>query len=69
LFLDFDSKENFYGAVFGAGTMIGAFATHLFLIGIIVNNDYETLFILAIITFICCLVLIFNQIHQIHNLC
>ncbi len=62
-------RTTFYGAMIGAGTMFGAIASHLLFLGVIVKNDGGTLFILAIITFICCLVLIYNQIHKIQNLC
>lgn len=56
------------GAVMGVGTMTGAILSHLFILGIEVKNDGGTLFILAIITFLCCLVLIYNQKNKISNL-
>ena len=47
------------GALLGLGTMIGALFSHLTILGIEVNNDGGTLFAMAIITFICCAILIF----------
>lgn len=52
------------GALLGLGTMLGAIFSHLFILGIEVKNDGGTLFILAIITFLCCLLLIYNQKHK-----
>ncbi len=49
------------GALLGLGTMAGALFSHLFVLGVEVKNDGGTLFILAIITFLCCAVLIYNQ--------
>lgn len=49
------------GAMLGLGTMLGALVSHLLFLGIEVKNDGGTLFILAIITFLCCLLLVYNQ--------
>ena len=54
-------RTTILGAIMGVGTMTGAILSHLFILGIEVKNDGGTLFILAIITFLCCLVLIYNQ--------
>lgn len=54
-------RTTLLGAIIGAGTMAGALLSHLLILGIEVKNDGGTLFILAIITFLCCLVLIYNQ--------
>lgn len=56
-------RTTLLGALLGLGTMLGAIFSHLFILGIEVKNDGGTLFILAIITFLCCLLLIYNQKH------
>ena len=54
-------KTIWFGALMGVGIMAGAIATHLFLLGIVVMNDGGELFILALITFVCCFVLLWFQ--------
>ena len=54
-------RTTLLGALLGLGTMLGAIFSHLFILGIEVKNDGGTLFILAIITFICCAILLYNQ--------
>lgn len=61
-------RTTLLGALLGLGTMAGAIFSHLFILGIEVKNDGGTLFILAIITFLCCLVLIYNQKDKIASL-
>lgn len=61
-------RTAFYGAILGLGTMTGAILSHLFVLGIDVKNDGGTLFILAIITFLCCLLLIYSQRSKIPDL-
>ena len=61
-------RTTLLGALLGFGTMLGAIVSHLLILGIEVKNDGGTLFILAIITFLCCLVLIYNQKHKIPDL-
>ena len=56
------------GALLEAGTMAGALQSHLAFLGIEVKNDGGTLFILAIITFLCCLIVIYNQKNKISDL-
>ena len=56
------------GALMGAGVMIGAIVSHLFVLGIEVQNDGGMLFILAIITFLCCISLIYWNKSKIINL-
>ncbi len=51
-------KTSLIGAILGLGVMIGAIGQHLLVLGIVVNNDGGTLFILALVTFICCLIVI-----------
>ena len=54
-------RTTLLGALLGAGTMLGAIFSHLFVLGIAVKNDGGELFILAIITLLCCIILIFNN--------
>lgn len=61
-------RTTLLGALLGLGTMLGAIFSHLFILGIEVKNDGGTLFILAIITFLCCLLLIYNQKHKLLDL-
>ena len=61
-------RTTFLGALIGLGTMAGALLSHLLFLGIVVKNDGGTLFILAIITFLCCAVLIYNQKSKIPDL-
>ena len=61
-------RTTLLGALMGLGTMSGALLTHLVFLGIEVKNDGGTLFILAIITFLCCAVLIYNQKSKIPDL-
>jgi uncharacterized membrane protein YphA (DoxX/SURF4 family) len=56
------------GATLSCGVMFGAILSHIFILGYEVQNDGGTLFILAIITFICSLALIFIYKNQIINL-
>lgn len=50
-----------FGALIGFGTMFGAILSHLIILGISVNNDSGTLFTLALITFICCSLILFVE--------
>ena len=52
-------RTTLLGAILGLGTMAGAILSHVTKLGIEVNNDGGTLFILAIVTFICCAILLF----------
>ncbi len=61
-------RTTLLGALLGLGTMAGAIFSHLLFLGIEVKNDGGTLFILAIITFLCCLLLIYNQKSKIPDL-
>ncbi len=61
-------RTTLLGALMGLGTMAGAIVSHLFILGIVVKNDGGTLFILAIITFICCAVLVFQNRDKIQSL-
>ena len=61
-------RTTLVGALLAAGTMMGALVSHLFVLGIEVQNDGGTLFTLAIITLICCLILVYNQKNKIPDL-
>lgn len=61
-------RTTLIGALLGAGTMFGAILSHLFVLGIEVQNDGGTLFLLAIIVLICCLILVYNQKNKIPDL-
>jgi hypothetical protein len=54
-------RTTLLGALIGIGTMAGAILSHLLVLGIVVQNDGGTLFILAVITFLCCAILIFQN--------
>lgn len=47
-------KTAVYGAVAGLLIMTGAIFSHVFILGISVNNDGGTLFILAVVAFLFC---------------
>ena len=51
-------KTNFWGAVLGLVTMIGAIASHIFILGIDTNNDGGKLFYLALTVFVFCVILL-----------
>jgi len=61
-------RTSLLGALLGAGTMAGALLSHLFFLGVEVKNDGGTLFTLAIITFLCCLLVIYSQKNKISDL-
>lgn len=52
-------RTTLLGAILGLVIIAGAILSHVFKLGIEVNNDGGTLFTLAIVTFICCAILIF----------
>ena len=58
------SRTSIYGALLGAITMLGAIGSHLLLLGIEVNGDKGKLFILAVITFLCCWYIIYIKWKQ-----
>ena len=61
-------RTTLLGALLGAGTMLGAIFSHVFVLGIDVKNDGGQLFILAIITLLCCTVLIIQNRNKIQGL-
>lgn len=61
-------RTTLLGALMAAGTMFGALVSHLFILGIIIQNDGGTLFTLAIITLVCSLLIIYTERHKIPDL-
>ena len=61
-------RTTLLGAILGFGTMVGAVFSHIFVLGIVVKNDGGTLFILGVITLLCCSFLIYNQRNKISGL-
>ena len=61
-------RTSLFGAIMGCGIMVGAVFAHLFVLGIEVKNDGGTLFIMALITFLCCLTLVFKERTRLMNL-
>lgn len=61
-------RTSLFGAIMGCGVMVGAVFAHLFLLGTEIKNDGGTLFILALITFLCCLILVFKDRTKLMNL-
>ena len=58
-------RTTWMGAVLGLGIISGAILSHLTILGIEVQNDGGTLFILAIIIFISCAILTWQTRTQI----
>jgi len=61
-------RTTLIGALLGFGTMLGAVFSHIFVLGIEIEQDGGTLFTLAVVTLTCCLILIYNQRHKIPDL-
>ena len=61
-------RTTWIGALIGMGVMIGAIASHVLVLGIVVQNDRGALFIMALITFICCSVLVYVNKNKLINL-
>lgn len=51
-------KTTKYGALLAVGLMLGAIASHLFILGLVYNNDGGALFGMALVTFLTSLILI-----------
>lgn len=58
-------RTSWIGALLSLGLMLGAIATHLFIIGIDVLNDGGKLFALAIITLACSVAIILHERNKI----
>jgi len=54
-------KTTWLGALLGIGIMLGALFSHIAQLGIVVQNDGGTLFILALITLVFCSVLAWQR--------
>lgn len=54
-------RTTIFGALLGLGLMIGAVVSHIFVLGIEVQNDRGTLFMLALLVLISCAVLIYKN--------
>ncbi|MBK6643703.1 MAG: DoxX family protein [Bacteroidetes bacterium] len=60
--------KTLYGAILGAGVMAGAIMSHLKILGIEVMGDGGQLFIYALITFVCCALLVYINRVQLFSL-
>lgn len=61
-------RTSYIGALIGLGIMIGAITSHLAVLGIEVQNDGGTLFMMALIVFICCSLLVYQNKSKVFNL-
>ena len=61
-------RTTLLGALLGLGTMLGAIFSHIFVLGIEVQNDGGTLFILAVVTLLSCLLLVYAERNKITDL-
>ncbi len=57
-----------WGALLGIGIMLGAVATHIFILGIEVRNDGGQLFIYALLVLMACATLVFLHKQQLLSL-
>lgn len=60
-------KTTWLGALIGFGIMIGAILSHIFVLGFEVQEDGGLLFVLALITSICCLGLLYINRNKMLN--
>src|SRR6476660_4677022 len=58
-------RTTVYGALLGMGVMAGAIVSHLFVLGVEVKNDGGLLFGLAVVAFICCAILAYQNKREI----
>ncbi|RUT70515.1 DoxX family protein [Flavobacterium cupreum] len=61
-------QTTWLGALGGCGVMTGAVLSHLFVLGIEVQGDSGLLFSLAVVTLLCCLLLLYRNKNIIMNL-
>jgi len=61
-------KTTWIGAFGASGIMTGAILSHLFVLGIVIENDGGFLFLLAIIVLLCCLTLLYFDKNKLFNL-
>lgn len=55
-------RTSFLGAILGLGIISGAILSHLFILGIEVQNDKGQVFILALVVLFACLVTFFSKL-------
>lgn len=51
-------KSAVYGGILGMGIISGALVSHIFILGIVVQNDHGKLFGLAVAVFACCIIVL-----------
>lgn len=56
--LIFIPRTTWFGSLMGLGLMSGAIGAHLFKLGIEVNEDNGSLFLMAVSVFVCCAILL-----------
>lgn len=61
-------RTTLLGAMMGLGIISGAIAAHVFVLGITLKNDGGLLFILALIVFLCCAILVYRNKSKIPDL-
>jgi len=61
-------RTSLTGAILGLGVITGAIFSHIFVLGIEVQDDGGLLFGLALLVFVLCLVIIFLQKEKLLNL-
>lgn len=61
-------RTTLLGALLGLAVMIAAIMSHVFVLGIEVQNDGGTLFMLALITFLCCSILVYQNRNKMTDL-
>lgn len=61
-------KTSYFGGILGIGIMFGAIVSHLFILGINVNNDGGILFTLATTVFVCSLVVVILKKDKLYQL-
>ncbi|PAM94355.1 DoxX family protein [Flavobacterium sp. IR1] len=61
-------KTTWIGALGACGVMVAAILSHLFILGIAVKNDGGTLFVLAVVTLLCSLGLLYFNKNKLFNL-
>lgn len=54
-------RTTWLGAILGVGIMSGALFSHITKLGIVIQNDGGTLFTLALVTFIFCVILVWKN--------
>ncbi|MBK9735199.1 MAG: DoxX family protein [Saprospiraceae bacterium] len=64
----FRPKTSLFGAILALGTMSGAILSHLFVLGLEVQNDGGSLFLLAMIVTVCSLGVIFIKRDELKSL-